>query len=81
MKTTYIDTGKNTGMLHIPTKDRNNELMTTQEVADMLRCKPDTVRSLVCLRKLAAIHMGNRLLFYRSDVEKFLASRYTRGRA
>ena len=51
----------------------HEKLMTTAEVAAMLRLAVPKVRALVKQRKLPAIRMGSRILRFRpSAVERFL---------
>jgi excisionase family DNA binding protein len=47
--------------------------MTTNEVAELLRCKPQRVRELRMRGALPAIHEGGRRLHRRGDIVAYLA--------
>ncbi len=50
-------------------------VMTTDEVASILRCSPDSVRRYVFSHQLAAIRIGRERRFRAEDVLEFVASR------
>jgi excisionase family DNA binding protein len=58
------------------------KLLTTHEVAKLLECSSDAVRLYARLHKLkVALVVGRgQRLFYKKDVEKFLAQREKRAR-
>ncbi len=49
-------------------------VMTTDEVAAILRCSPDTVRRYVFSHRLAAIRIGRQRRFRADDVADFIAA-------
>ncbi len=52
-------------------------VMTTEEVAELLRCSVTTVQRYVFSHQLAAIHIGRQRRFRADDVLDFVASRPT----
>ena len=50
-------------------------VMTTEEVAVLLRCAPATVQRYVFSHRLAAIRIGRQRRFRADDVLEFVASR------
>ena len=49
--------------------------MTTQEVAEVLRCSTATVERYVCAHQLVAITIGRERRFRADDVLEFVAAR------
>lgn len=58
--------------------DQNLELLTTEEIARLLKVQPVTVRSYISQGKLPAITLQGGYRVYRKDFEEFLAQRYKR---
>lgn len=56
-------------------------LMTTDEVATLLRMKPETVQGWVRDEKLRAIRIGREFRFLRADVDEFMESRVVKAPA
>ena len=52
-------------------------VLTTEEVAQVLRCKPETVERYVHSHQLAAIQIGRERRFRGEDVLEFIATRPT----
>jgi len=50
----------------------DNRLLTTQEVADLLRVKVITIRRLLARGELAAVKVGRVLRFRMADIEAYL---------
>ena len=48
------------------------KLLTTNEVADVLRCNKVTIIRMVDRNELKPIRMGSRFLFKQSEVEDFI---------
>ena len=55
-------------------------VMTTAEVAKLLRCSPKTVERYVFIHELAAIRIGRERRFRAEDVLEFVATRPTTAR-
>ena len=55
-------------------------VMTTEEVAELLRCSSATVERYVFSHQLAAVQIGRQRRFRADDVLDFLASRPTTAR-
>ncbi len=55
-------------------------VMTTEEVAELLRCSVDTVQRYVHAHQLAAIQIGKERRFRADDVLDFIESRPTTAR-
>ena len=55
------------------------ELLTTEEVAEIVKVQAATVRSWINQGKLPAIDLDGSYRIYRQDLKEFLAQRYKRG--
>ena len=55
-----------------------NELLTTDEVAAILKVQARTVLSYIAQDKLAAVNLEGSYRIYREDLNEFLAKRYRR---
>jgi excisionase family DNA binding protein len=58
--------------------DQSLDLFTTDEIADMLKVQPSTVRTWINSGKLPAIDLEGSYRIYRKDLGTFLAQRYKR---
>lgn len=52
---------------------RTPRLVTLQEVADMLRLSPHTIRSMVRQRRLVPVRICRRLLFDLTEIEQLVS--------
>lgn len=59
--------------------DQSFDLLTTDEIGDILKVQPATVRTWINSGKLPAIDLEGSYRVYRRDLEDFLAQRYKRG--
>ena len=59
------------------TEWRMKDVMTTREVAEILRVHPYTVNSLIRSGKLKAFKISNRYRVRRADLEEFMESEET----
>src|SRR5262245_61498702 len=57
------------------TAERLPTLLTLQEVSDVLRLNPRTVRRLVATRRMPCVRLGRHLRFDPRDVSRFVAAR------
>lgn len=64
-------------MAHYP--DQPFQIMTTQEVAALLRVNPRTVRNLVETEELRAFRVGRQWRFWRRDVDDYLNGKCSPG--
>ena len=55
-------------------------VMTTEEVAELLRCSPTTVARYVFSHRLVAVQIGRERRFRAEDVLEFVSSRPTTAR-
>ena len=53
-----------------------DELLTTEEVAEILKVQPRTVWRYITQRKLAAVDLEGSYRIYRRDLQAFLDQRY-----
>jgi excisionase family DNA binding protein len=53
-------------------EELKNELLSLQDVCDILKIKPQTLRNWICQGKIACIKMGRSVRFRRSNIELFL---------
>ncbi|NBK21501.1 MAG: DNA-binding protein [Spirochaetia bacterium] len=51
-------------------------LLTTREVAELLRYKPGYIRELVMKRKIPYIKLGRSVRFDKEDIEKLIKDNY-----
>ncbi len=58
--------------------NQNNKLLTTEEVAEILRVKPITVRTYISRGELAAVELGGSYRIYQKDLDEFIRQRYRR---
>lgn len=56
--------------------DQDLDLLTTDEVAAILKVEPRTVRDYIAQGKLAAVDLGGGYRVYRRDLQAFLDERY-----
>lgn len=56
----------------------NDELLTTEEVAEILKVQPRTVLRYISQLKLPAIDLEGSYRVFRKDLNEFLLQRYTR---
>jgi len=61
--------------------DQQDELLTIEEVAAILKIKPRTIREYIAQEKLPAVELEKSYRIYRKDLDAFLAQRYKRGQA
>ncbi len=54
------------------------ELLTTEEIAEILKVSPATVRSYITRGQLPAIDLAGSYRVYRADLDEFLKQRYKR---
>jgi excisionase family DNA binding protein len=59
-------------------QDQDLELLTTEEIAQILKIEPRTVRSYITQGKLPAVELEGSYRVYRRDLKEFLAQRYKR---
>lgn len=55
------------------------DLLTTEEIAEIVKVQPSTVRTWINQGKLPAIDLEGSYRIYRRDFDAFLAERYRRG--
>lgn len=55
-----------------------DELLTTEEVAQILKVQPITVRTYISRGELPAVSLGGSYRVYRRDLDEFLKQRYRR---
>lgn len=58
--------------------DQDLELLTTEEVAAILKIQPRTVRDYIAQGKLPAVELEGSYRIYRQDLKDFLDQRYKR---
>ena len=51
---------------------QREELLTSQEAAEVLRCSPQRLRRLVFEERLSPLRDGRRLLFSRAELDRYL---------
>jgi excisionase family DNA binding protein len=56
----------------------DEELLTTEEVAEIVKVGPPTVRVWINQGKLPAVDLDGSYRIYRKDLKEFLAQRYRR---
>jgi len=49
-----------------------NELLSPQDVCDILKIKRQTLANWICQKRISVIKMGRSVRFRRSDIESFL---------
>jgi len=54
--------------------DRNNEILTIEELAELLKVSTRTIRRIIRRRELPYIRIGRQLRFRRGDVDAWLES-------
>lgn len=58
--------------------DQGLELLTTEQVAELLKVRAATVRAYISRGELPAVELGGSYRVYRSDLDEFLKQRYKR---
>ena len=65
---------------HVPRKTNSNgQLLTVENVAEMLQLKPSTVRAYAERGSISCVRAGNRLRFRASDVDLWIEQRRSKG--
>ena len=64
-------------MAHQQGNPTEHELLTVNEVADLLRVSNMTVYRLIKSNELASVRVGKSYRIRRDDIDRFLAKRYT----
>ena len=54
------------------------KLLTTEEVAEILRVQPRTVQSYIAQKKLPAVDLEGSYRIYQRDLDEFISQRYKR---
>jgi excisionase family DNA binding protein len=54
------------------------KLLTTREVAEILRFSPSYMRELVMKRKIPYVKLGRAVRFYEEDIDKLIKDNYVK---
>jgi excisionase family DNA binding protein len=56
---------------------QEQRFLTPDEVADLLRCRPEKIYRILGTKELPSIRLGGRRLIERTDLEAYIASHKT----